>query len=74
MDDDDNPRTERMVDTHEAARILGLKEATLRKQRVYGGGCVFHKFGRAVRYSTADLQHFKALNRTASTSEHWLAA
>ncbi len=64
---------DRLVDTHEAARLLGLKEGTLRKQRVYGGGCHFHKLSRTVRYSIRDIERYKAVNRVASTSEHWAA-
>lgn len=62
-----------LVDTHEAARLLGMKEGTLRKQRVYGGGCHFHKLNRAVRYSMRDIAQHKAMNRVASTSEHHAA-
>lgn len=62
-----------LVDTHVAARLLGMKEGTLRKQRVYGGGCHFHKLNRAVRYSMRDIAQHKAMNRVASTSEHHAA-
>ncbi len=62
-----------LVDTHEAARLFGLKEGTLRKQRVYGGGCPFHKLNRSVRYSMRDIVRHKAMNRVANTSEHWAA-
>ena len=64
---------DRLVNTNEAARMLGQQPGTLRKQRVYGGGCHFLKIGRSVRYSVRDLNLFKAMNRVASTSEHWSA-
>jgi hypothetical protein len=65
---------DRLVDTFEAARLLGQKPGTLRKQRVYGGGCHYHKIGRSVRYSVHDIARFRAMNRVASTSEHWAAS
>ncbi|GAA0455173.1 DNA-binding protein [Sphingomonas molluscorum] len=69
----DDFNEDRLVDTHEASIVLGQKPGTLRKKRVYGGGCHYHKIGRSVRYSIRDLNRFKAMNRVASTSEHWAA-
>jgi hypothetical protein len=41
--------------TREAAAWLDLKPNTLEKMRVYGGGPLFRKHGRMVRYHRDDL-------------------
>ena len=51
-----------------AARYLSLAVPTLRKWRVHGGGPVFMKLGKAVRYDLADLDTWIAERRFASTS------
>jgi excisionase family DNA binding protein len=43
---------------HEVARQLGLSVATLRAWRLKGKGPRFVRFGRAVRYLAADVEHF----------------
>ena len=73
-DKTDDGDLDRMVDTFEAARLLGQAPGTLRKKRIFGGGCCYHKIGKSVRYSVRDLELFKAKNRVASTGEHWQAA
>ena len=52
----DSPPTKRYLTNQEAAEFLGLSPCTLNKQRVYGGGPQFHKFGRRVLYALADLE------------------
>lgn len=64
----------RMVDTATAAAYVGLAKNTLEKMRLYGNGPTFAKYGRAVRYSTTELDAWIARNSAASTSEHWRAA
>ncbi len=46
----------RYLTNDEAAAFLRLSPRTLEKQRVIGGGPRFHKFGRRVMYSAADLE------------------
>ena len=41
----------------------------LNKLRVFGGGPVFHKCGRAVIYDTADLDNWLRQQRRATTSD-----
>lgn len=67
-------RPRRMVDTTAAAEYVGLAKNTLEKMRLYGNGPRFAKYGRAVRYSTDELDAWIARNSAASTSEHWRAA
>lgn len=50
------PQPNRYLNNREAAEFLQLSPRTLNKQRVYGGGPQFHKFGRRVVYALADLE------------------
>ena len=58
-----------MLNTKEAAAIVGCAPITLAKLRCSGGGPVFLKIGRAVRYAPADLEEWLATKRRASTSQ-----
>ena len=62
-----------LIDTKKAAEMLGLKPNTVRKQRIYGGGCDFHKINGAVRYSVREIQRYLAARMHSSTSEYWQA-
>jgi predicted DNA-binding transcriptional regulator AlpA len=42
----------------DVAKQLGLSVATLRAWRLKGKGPRFVRFGRAVRYLVADIEHF----------------
>lgn len=64
------PSRTRMIDTAAAADYVGLAKNTLEKARVYGGGPIFAKYRRAVRYSVDELDVWIAKNSAASTSEH----
>jgi len=48
---------------HEVARRLGLSVATLRAWRVRRKGPRFVRFGRAVRYLSADIDRFIQASR-----------
>lgn len=58
-----------MLTTEKAAAYLGLAVATLEAWRVRGGGPVFRKLGRAVRYRQEDLETFLNARSRTSTSE-----
>jgi excisionase family DNA binding protein len=58
-----------ILTTREAATFVGLSMPTLNKLRVYGGGPVFLKLGRAVRYRRSDLHIWLAARVRRSTSE-----
>lgn len=62
---------DRLINTVEAARLLGLSVNTLCKRRVYGGpqAIPFVKLGRLVKYSTRELARHVAMNTVTSTSE-----
>jgi hypothetical protein len=58
-----------MMNTKEAAAYLGLSKATLEAWRCRGGGPVFCKMSKAVRYSATSLDEFKSACARTSTSE-----
>ena len=48
-----------LLNTREAARLLGVKPSTLEKWRNTGGGPIFIKVGvRTIRYAREDLEAF----------------
>ncbi len=55
--------------TREAARYLKLKPNTLEKMRVYGGGPVYRKHGRHVRYHIDDLTAWSDMRKKDMTSD-----
>ena len=58
-----------VVDEKQAAEYLGLSVSLLRKWRVKrDGGPVYIKIGRAVRYSTEDLDGFLQARRVQPES------
>jgi excisionase family DNA binding protein len=58
----------RLLTQSEAARQLRLSERTLERLRVSGGGPVYVKAGRSVRYREADLEAWIAARVVSSTS------
>jgi len=58
-----------MFRTKEAATYLALRKSTLEAWRVRGGGPVFLKLGKAVRYRQEDLDAFLNSRRFVSTSD-----
>lgn len=60
---------ERFLNDIEAADLLGLSRSYLRKLRIFGGGCAFSAFGKAVRYRRSDLLAWAESKRIASTSQ-----
>lgn len=68
----DEPVEDRLVDTHEAARILGLKYHTVVQSRIYGGSgaCPYIKLNRTVRYSLRELHRHLRRNVATSTSDY----
>jgi hypothetical protein len=53
----------------EAAVYLRSSASTLAKLRVYGGGPVFCRIARAIRYRKSDLDDFMARSCARSTSD-----
>ena len=54
----------------QAAEYLGLAVSTLNKWRCHGGGPVFIKMGRAVRYRVEDLEAYISYSSSVSTSAY----
>ena len=62
-----------LLQTSEAAKILNVSKATLETWRSRGGGPVFVKYSRAVRYRKEDLDKFivdHLLHNTTSSAEN----
>ena len=56
------------LNTAQAAFYIGLSKRTLEKMRVYGGGPIYRKHGRYVRYHIDDLNAWSKAHAKASTS------
>ena len=63
------PAAQRLLKEADAARILNVQVATLRRWRWIGRGPCFYKIGAAVRYDPADLDEFNTSGRRRSTSD-----
>ena len=64
----------RLLKESEAATILNVEVATLRRWRWAGKPPVFRKISAAVRYHPADLEAFIEAGRRTSTSDPGEAA
>lgn len=60
---------ERLLTDVEAADLLALRPATLRRWRLRGVGPRWAKLGSAVRYAAADLEAYVAASGRTSTSD-----
>ena len=58
-----------LLNERQAADLLNVKVATLRRWRWAGKGPAFLKIGGAVRYDPAELDRFVASARRTSTSD-----
>lgn len=58
-----------LLRSEQAARYLGLSNATLEKWRLTGGGPRFSRLGRAVVYRREELDAFVQSHKAGSTSE-----
>ena len=75
MDNDTaTPATQEYFSTKEAARILGVSHRTLEDWRLKGGGPIFSKMGRIIRYHWNDIKSFCEACRYTNTGEAALAA
>jgi len=59
-----------VMTVQQASDYLGLAVSTLNKWRCLGGGPVFIKMGRAVRYRVEDLETYLSSSSSQSTSEY----
>ena len=57
-----------LIDTNQAAKILGCTKRKLESDRITGGGVRFVKIGRCVRYDIQDLEEYIESNKYNSTS------
>jgi hypothetical protein len=57
-----------LLDQREAARLLRLSERTLERLRLSGGGPLYVKCGRSVRYRVDHLEAWVSARVVSSTS------
>lgn len=62
-----NKPTTMVMTVQQASEYLGLAVSTLNKWRCHGGGPVFIKMGRAVRYRQQDLEEYMVKSTMIST-------
>jgi len=60
---------DQLMTVEQAAQYLGLAVSTLNKWRCHGGGPVFLKMGRAVRYKLENLDNYITRSERQSTSD-----
>lgn len=58
-----------LLSTVQAATRLGLRPCTLEKWRCVGGGPLYVKLGRAVKYRTVDIDDFAFQRLRAHTAQ-----
>lgn len=58
-----------LLNQAEAAKLLRLSTRTMERLRLIGGGPLYVKCGRSVRYREADLEEWIAARVVSSTSE-----
>ena len=58
-----------LLDQREAAKLLRLSERTLERLRLQGGGPLYIKCGRSVRYRACDLEAWISARVVSSTSD-----
>jgi len=61
--------TQTLLNEAQAAAILGVVPKCLQAWRVRGGGPVFLKVGRLIRYTQVDLENWLSTRRRQSTSD-----
>ena len=64
-----NPPTDKIMPPTEAAGYVGLSDSMLAKMRCLGGGPVYFKLGRAVRYRQDDLDAWLNARRVRHSSD-----
>lgn len=69
MDDIPEPVVARYLRSPDAAIHLGVSAKTLEKHRSYGTGPRFHKLGRRIVYTIADLDAWAAIGRKTSNKD-----
>jgi hypothetical protein len=66
---DEKERDDDALDTKAAAKFLACSSSKLNKLRVTGGGPMFIKHGRSVRYLRADLHEYRNTRKRRSTND-----
>jgi predicted DNA-binding transcriptional regulator AlpA len=69
LDEIPEPVVPRYLRTPDAALYLSLSASTLERHRCYGTGPRFHRIGRRIVYTFADLDAWAAVGRKCSTKD-----
>ena len=69
MATNENPPKVKIMSPTEAAKYVGLSESMMAKMRCRGGGAVYFKLGRAVRYRQDDLDEWLSARRVRHSSD-----
>ena len=59
-----------LVNDVQAAEVLGIAPATLRKWRCLGGGPGYYRIGRLIRYRSDELFEWVEGHRKQNTSQY----
>ena len=59
----------KLLNTEEAAPLIGVEPKTAENWRSLGVGPRFIRAGRLIKYDPADIETWKAARRVSSTSE-----
>lgn len=59
----------RMMRQRDVAEMLGMTESWVEQVRLRGGGPVYHKIGKSVRYRIEDVMAWVGEQRRSSTSQ-----
>ena len=60
---------ERLLSEKEVEQFYGITRRWLQKKRCTGGGPIFIKIGKSVRYRISDIESFLEAHRRSSTSD-----
>ena len=60
---------DRLLNEKEVEQLYGISKRWLQKRRCIGGGPVFIKIGKSVRYRISDIESYLQAHRRISTSD-----
>lgn len=61
--------SDRYLEAWQLAELLKISQSNLAKYRLYGGGPVFIKIGKHIRYDRADVEAWIASQKRRTTSD-----
>ncbi len=61
--------SDRYLEPEQLADLLKISQSNLAKWRLYGGGPIFIKIGKNIRYDRADVEAWVAERKRRTTSD-----